>query len=286
MATGSDESLDRALRHRALRGMRAAHGPDGDRVLARHPEFDEVSRDPAPEEEPDGDAPIEESLADLLWDELEVLERRRMRLVENSTPAARRTSVGFFLRRRRLARYTGLRAAAGRLPALWVRIMRMDPDQLGRAGYQLGIRLLGAALARLDPDERAATWRSLTALQHKALTRAVREKAIPKHDASLAELWLAAYRFAREHRGEKRAVEILGRLLLGTLFRRVPPGLQDEVLRHSKTTFCSRLLELPTLEFASDADETIAGELATRVVERFSPSLERGDDDGPGPAVR
>lgn len=254
--------------------MEALQGDATERILARHPEAAEIR----------SGSGEDLHLLDLLWDELEVLERRRMLLLENQTAPDRRSAVGFFLRRRTLAQYTRMNAVAGRLPSMWVRVMRMDPDRLGRTGYELGIRMLGAALRHLPDAERAALKTSMTALQSKALANAERAGLIPEHSATLSELWLAGYGFARDKRGAKKAVEILGRLLLGTLFGRVPRNLQDDAIRQSKTTFCARLLELPPLEFADREDEAAGEQLAHAVVKQFSLTPDRTDDES-GPSA-
>ena len=242
---------ERDFRVDALRLMAHAAGVVGASVLARHPDAEAVAGEPS-----------STNLAELLWDELDTLERRRMRLEDTHTERDRRVAVSFYVRRRVLARYAQIRRVEANLPDLWARVVRLTKEGVGAACVDLGVLMITAIIVSVGEEAQRALFQRLTKVQRQRVRACARSGRAPRHATDVIDLWFAALDVAREMRGDARADEMLGRILLASLFQRLPAEVQAEAIKSSRTTFCGVLQRTRILALDRAEDLTAAESLA------------------------
>lgn len=254
-------SDQRDFRSETIRLMVRDRGDRTARLLAWHPDAARLRG---------GDAPST-SLSALLWDELEDLEWRRMRVADR-TPADRRTGVGFYVRRRVLARYREIREARG-LPELWQRVSKLARERVGEVCVEIGTRVLAALVVAADREQRNELTRNLSRAQQNRVRLCVRSALLPAHSATLVALWFAALDEAIKMRGPARVDEMLGRILLATLFQELSADERKKAIKSSRTTFCEVLERTRVLVFDSHGDRDVASRMVADVL-----GLDLGED--------
>ncbi|MEZ0268070.1 MAG: hypothetical protein ACAI43_25380 [Phycisphaerae bacterium] len=277
-------------RTRALTwAVRACATGVGD-VLQWHPGADEIRRRTREED-------ADESLADILWDEL-VTAEQGSRAEAAGGPAGlladpgleRGAPASYWLRRRRVGQWELWRAAASRLPRVWIKLIEAPAPVIRSVQRAVGIEMIARATAGtssrtlvkfLAPLENDLAGRVVTRIRAAGAATAESPDGPGPVSAEIAARWRDAYERAAKMLTGDRLASTLGRGLLAAMFRQLPEAERRDVARLSKSTLAPLLEHDEFLEPVSADEIAWGGRMlsAPRVVIRLTRSSAAIDQD-------
>jgi hypothetical protein len=230
-------------------------------LLARHPLGDLLRNKSA-----DGEGP---PLAKLLWQEL-IDEEKGCLGARGSyyVDQAEGKPLQYWQRRVRLAGWVRRREATASLPQPWPCILDLPSPSARQLCVVIGTEMVTRACATQPLPKVAAKIGALGAdLAGQIVERLRRSKVSPPSEA-IASRWMDAYqRMAREVAGD-RIVSALGRSLLATLFRRLPPESQKAAIDVSRSKLTEMLATDMFLEPIGPEELALAQKLSQALLPR------------------
>ncbi|HEY7115702.1 MAG TPA: hypothetical protein VH475_03895 [Tepidisphaeraceae bacterium] len=224
-------------------------------LLAWHPDAARLRQRAA---DGDGDG---QSLAALLWQELADTERWALGASagpQDLEPAGG-TPTAYWLRRKRAARWRRWRAAADRLPRMWLKLLEM-PAAAVRVVY-MGVGL-DMTVCGITGQSSEKLIRFLAPLGNDLACQAATRLREPQYwhvSDAVCQRWREACSRAMKLVSGEKVVSTLGRGLLAALYRRLPESDRREAAQLSRSSLPSLLEEDVFLEPVT-ADELKAGE--------------------------
>lgn len=181
-------------------------------------------------------APPSFTPADILWDELELMERDAA--VTNASEAEPRTPAAFYRRRSAVAQHRRWIEAGRRLPSHWLGVLRLTAGDAQRLCESLGVRVMAGAAARFEPHAVAPRLAPLgTALASRAVAHMTANNAarIPRE---LAADWEQACAAASQSLRAGELAAELGRRLLAILHHGFDAQGRAMSARLCRSTLC------------------------------------------------